>query len=57
MCFICHTDLVETFEHMFGEAFTYERNRALLFKVGEDVPEIELRACVPMALTYHKSKV
>lgn len=56
MYFICHTDLVQTFEHMFGDAFTYERNRALLFKVGDDIPQAELRACVAMALTYHQSK-
>ena len=57
MYFICHTDLVQTFEHMFGDVFTYERNRALLFKVGDDIPEAELRECVAMALTYHQSKV
>ena len=57
MYFICSTDLVQTFENMFGDVFTYERNRALLFKVGDDLPEAELRECVAMALTYHRSKV
>lgn len=56
MYFICHTDLVATFEHMFGDLFTYERNRALLFDAGDDIPEAELRECVAMALTYHQSK-
>jgi len=56
MYFICHTDLVETFEHMFGDVFTYERNRALLFEVDDEIPEAELRECVAMALTYHQSK-
>ena len=55
MYFICHTNLVETFEHLFGDVFTYERNRALLFAVGQAVPETELRECVAMALTYHLS--
>ncbi|MGA7396375.1 MAG: DUF1801 domain-containing protein [Solirubrobacterales bacterium] len=54
MYFICHTDLVENFEHLFGDAFTYERNRALLFRLGDSLPEGELRECVEMALTYHR---
>lgn len=57
MYFICHTDLVATFEHMFGDVFTYERNRALLFEVGDNIPKAQLRECVAMALTYHQSKV
>jgi len=57
MYFICHTDLVATFEHMFGDVFTYERNRALLFEVGDNIPKAQLRECVAMALTYHRSKV
>ena len=56
MYFICHTNLVETFARRFGDVFTYEGNRALLFRVGEEVPEEELRECVAMALTYHHSK-
>ena len=54
MYFICRTDLIEAFEHLFGDVFTYERNRALLFTVGDDIPEAELRECVAMALTYHQ---
>ena len=57
MYFICHTDLVQTFERMFGHVFTYGRNRALLFNVSDEIPEAQLRECVAMALTYHQSKV
>lgn len=57
MYFICRTGLVETFEHLFGDVFTYERDRALLFRVGDDPLEAELRECVAMALTYHQSKL
>lgn len=56
MYFICNTNLVDSFEHMFGDVFTYERNRALLFTVGDVLPEDELRECVAMALTYHLSR-
>ena len=54
MFFICSTNLVTTFTHLFGDAFRYEGNRALLFKVGDEVPHLELRECIAMALTYHR---
>lgn len=56
MYFICNTNLVEAFEDLFGDVFTYDGNRALLFNAGDEVPESELRECVAMALTYHRSK-
>ena len=56
MYFICHTNLVETFQDLFGEVFAYEKNRALLFSIGVQPPEDELRACITMALTYHLTK-
>lgn len=54
MYFICRTNLVHAFQGLFGDIFTYEDNRALLFKVGEQLPVDELRVCVAMALTYHQ---
>lgn len=54
--FICHTNLVRTFERLFGEVLTYEGNRGLLFTTGEVLPLDELRECIRMALTYHRSK-
>ncbi len=53
MFFICRTNLVERFQTLFGDTFTYEGGRALLFVAGELRPEAELRACIAMALTYH----
>lgn len=51
--FICRTNLVERFEDLFGDVFTYDGTRALLFSIDDERPEDELRACVAMALTYH----
>lgn len=56
MYFICNTNLVNTFEDMFGDVFTYEPNRALVFNVGGEIPRNELRQCISMALTYHRDK-
>ncbi len=53
MFFICQTNLVERFRGLFGNTFTCEGDRALLFKTGERRPEAELRVCIEMALTYH----
>jgi len=53
MYFICRTDLVTRFRALFGDVFTYDKNRALLFNVDEALPTNELRECVAMALTYH----
>jgi hypothetical protein len=56
MYFICHTNLVEAIQGLFGGVFTYDGNRALLFRAGDELPENQLRECVTMALTYHRSK-
>lgn len=53
MFFICSTDLIQRFRTLFGETFTYDGNRALLFRSGENRPDNELRECIAMALTYH----
>lgn len=56
MFFICHTNLVESFKDLFGDALTYDGNRALLFSVGASRPEEVLRTCISMALTYHLTR-
>ena len=53
MYFICHTNLVQHFEQLFGDVLTCEGNRAIVFQNGDAIPENELRECVAMALTYH----
>jgi len=52
MFFICYTDLVTTFRDLFGDALTYDGNRALLFRIGTAQPEQELRMCIRLALTH-----
>jgi len=56
MYFICHTNLVDGFEAIFGDVFVYEGNRALLFSLGDELPRDELTECVARALTYHRKK-
>jgi len=54
--FNCKTLLVETFKEIYGDTFTYEGNRAIIFKVDQILPSKELAHCISMALRYKKLK-
>lgn len=56
MYFSCQSSLVETFREVYGDVFEYSGNRALIFKLGEPVPSVELRHCISMALRYKQIK-
>ncbi|WP_205692193.1 hypothetical protein [Cellulophaga sp. Z1A5H] len=44
------------FIEVFPDQFTYEGNRALIFKIEEKIPVKELKSCIKAALHYHKVK-
>jgi len=50
--FICHTNLVERFRDLYGDALRFEGNRGIMLDVREKLPVEELRHCIAMALTY-----
>jgi hypothetical protein len=52
----CNTSLIDSYNSLFPGVFSFEGNRAIVFSINEKLPEEELRVCVQMALTYHKSK-
>lgn len=54
MYFHCRTDLVETFRTHFPDSFEFEGNRAIIFEESDSLPTDSLRACIAMALTYHR---
>ncbi len=56
MYFNCNTSLVETFKVVYGDLFRYEKNRAILFDLHEEIPKKELKECIEMALKYHLLK-
>jgi hypothetical protein len=56
MYFKCTSRLVPTFKKLYGDVFTFEGDRAIIFKLDDEVPEVELKRCIAMALTYHKVK-
>jgi hypothetical protein len=54
--FKCTSRLVPTFKTVFGDLFTYEGNRAILFRLDDHLPEDEVKACIKATLMYHKVK-
>ena len=56
MYFQCTSRLVDTFRLVFNDTFQYEGKRAIVFNLNQKVPEMELKACIKAALTYHDVK-
>lgn len=56
MYFKCTTQLVPTFKEVFGDTFNYENNRAILFTLEDEIPMVELKVCIRLALEYHTLK-
>lgn len=54
--FKCTSKLVVTFKEIYGDKFSYENTRAILFKVEDEIPVKELKHCISLALTYHSVK-
>ena len=54
--FKCTSRLVETFKLVFGDTFTYEGTRAIVFGKEEEVPVEEVKKCIKATLQYHKVK-
>lgn len=51
--FKCTSKLVATFREVYGNRFNFEKNRAILFGLDEEVPKKELKSCIRLALNYH----
>lgn len=56
MYFKCTSKLVETFREVYGDIFNYEKNRAIVFDLEDEVPKEELKECIRLALNYHSLK-
>jgi len=54
--FKCTSKLVPTFKEVYGDLFSYEKNRAIVFGLEEEVPKEALKVCIGMALQYHLVK-
>lgn len=54
--FHCQTSLIETFRELYGDVFTFDGKRAIVFDISEELPAKELSHCVSLALRYHELK-
>ncbi len=54
--FNCKTSLIETFQEIYQDTFTFEGNRAILFKLDDSVPTKALGHCIELSLRYHSIK-
>ena len=49
----CQTDLIQRYKQLYDDILTFDGNRAVVFKVDEDIPTDAVKHCIAMALTYH----
>lgn len=56
MYFQCTSRLVDTFRLVFDHKFQYEGKRAIVFRLNQKIPELELKECIKASLTYHNVK-
>ena len=54
--FNCNTSLVDTFKALYRVFFTFEGNRAMVFRETDELPVDTLKHCVSLALRYHRLK-
>jgi len=54
--FICHTNLVEQFREIYGNALDFDGNRTIIINRTGKLPVEPLKHCIAMALTYHLNK-
>ena len=52
--FHCQTSVVPRFREAFPDDFTFDGNRGVLFRPGDDLQLDRLRLCVEHALTYRR---
>jgi len=50
----CQSTLMEQYRLLYPDAFTFEGQRALIFRIGAPPPEAPLKHCVALALGYHR---
>ena len=54
--FNCKTKLIPTFRELFSDRFSFEGDRAILFKIDDKIAIKELKYCILLSLTYHCRK-
>lgn len=56
MYFHCQTKLVDTFRELYRQSLNFEGNRAITFKLNDNIPINKVSHCIALALRYHRLK-
>ena len=56
MFFHCQSKLVETFRQVYPHTFRFQGNRAICFRLDDEIPVKEVLHCCALANTYHNVK-
>jgi len=54
--FNCKAVLIDTFQEIYRDTFAFVGNREMVFQIADELPMLELKACLSMALRYQKIK-
>ncbi|WP_295181620.1 DUF1801 domain-containing protein [uncultured Christiangramia sp.] len=54
--FQCSSRLIETFRLVYEPKLKFEGNRAITFKLDQEIPIYELKECIKACLRYHEIK-
>ena len=54
--FNCQTKLVDTFRELYGDELVFQGNRAIVLSLSKPLPEMVIKSCLELALTYHQRK-
>ena len=54
--YICTTTLVETFKVLYSDHLQFEKNRAIVLGIQDELPIESLKHCFTLALDYHRIK-
>ncbi|WP_235297921.1 DUF1801 domain-containing protein [Portibacter marinus] len=56
MFFQCTSKIIPTVKKVYGNTFKYDGSRAILLDLEKEIPRVELKECVALALDYHLLK-
>ncbi|WP_445946851.1 DUF1801 domain-containing protein [Shewanella sp.] len=54
--FHCQTKLVDTFRELYSDTLVFEGNRAIILTINGPFPELQLKHCITLAMTYRNIK-
>jgi hypothetical protein len=56
MYFKCTSKLVPTFKIVYNDVFNFEGDRAIIFRMNDEIPKTQLKKCITAGLNYHRVK-